>query len=236
MKKLEYAMDKLHISFDRNIIENYRAYMEGILKWNKVINLTSIVEPEEFIVKHYIDSLLCVPFEEFQAAKTVVDVGTGGGFPGIPLALAAPEKQFVLIDSLNKRIKIIKELCDQIGISNVTLIHGRAEELARKKEHREKYDICVSRAVANLATLSEYCLPFIKKNGWFLAYKGPDVVNEVKEAERAIKILGGNLVRKEKTFLEEFDMNHNILFIKKTGITPAKYPRKAGTPSKEPLK
>ena len=137
---------------------------------------------------------------------------------------------------MNKRIKIIKELCEKIGIRNVTLIHGRAEELARKKEHREKYDICVSRAVANLATLSEYCLPFIKKNRWFLAYKGPDVVNEVKEAERAIKILGGNLVRKEKTFLEEFDMNHNILFIKKTGITPAKYPRKAGTPSKEPLK
>lgn len=236
MKQLEIALKQLNISREESVIDKFSQYMESILKWNQMVNLTSITDPDEFIEKHYIDSLLSVPCREFQKAKRIIDVGTGGGFPGIPLALAAPDKEFVLMDSLNKRIKIINELCREIGINNVTAIHARAEELARNKNHREKYDLCVSRAVANLSTLSEYCLPFIKKGGWFLAYKGPDTDQERKEAERAVSILGGKLEREEKAALENFKLEHKIIFIKKVGKTPEKYPRKAGTPSKEPLK
>lgn len=236
MKQLELALLQLNIRADQAALEKYKKYMEGILEWNEKVNLTSITEPEDFIKKHYIDSLLSVNCREFKNAKRIIDVGTGGGFPGIPLAIAAPDKEFVLMDSLNKRIKIINELCESIGIDNVTAVHARAEEMARNKKHRESYDLCVSRAVANLTTLSEYCLPFIKKGGWFLAYKGPDTEQELKDAKKAIGILGGELKREEKASLENFGLEHKIIFIQKNGTTPAKYPRKAGTPSKEPLK
>ena len=211
-------------------------YMEGILAWNEKVNLTNITDPAEFRIKHNADSLMCVDFPEFLEAETVIDVGTGGGFPGIPLAVYAPEKQFTLLDSLNKRLKIIDELAGELGIKNITLVHGRAEDAARAKEHREKYDLCVSRAVSNLATLSEYCLPFIKVGGYLLAYKGPGAEEEVKEAAKALKILGGSLVDIRETSMEEYGLDHRILVIKKVRNTPKAYPRKAGTPLKEPLK
>ena len=211
-------------------------YMEGILAWNEKVNLTNITDPAEFRIKHNADSLMCVDFPEFLDAETVIDVGTGGGFPGIPLAVYAPEKQFTLLDSLNKRLKIIDELAGELGIKNITLVHGRAEDAARAKEHREKYDLCVSRAVSNLATLSEYCLPFIKVGGYLLAYKGPGAEEEVKEAAKALKILGGSLVDIRETSMEEYGLDHRILVIKKVRNTPKAYPRKAGTPLKEPLK
>ena len=236
MDKLRKALDELNIKYDDEIISKYQAYMEGIIEWNEKVNLTSITDKDEFIVKHYIDSVMCVPCREFRNAEKIIDVGTGGGFPGIPLALAAPDKEFVLMDSLNKRIKIINQLCEEIGIHNVTAVHARAEELARNKAHRESYDLCVSRAVANLSTLSEYCLPFIRKGGYFLSYKGPDSQQEVKDAKNAISVLGGKIEREEKASLESFDLEHKIIFIKKIKDTPAKFPRKAGTPSKEPLK
>ena len=211
-------------------------YMEGILAWNEKVNLTNITDPAEFRIKHNADSLMCVDFPEFLEAETVIDVGTGGGFPGIPLAVYAPEKQFTLLDSLNKRLKIIDELAGELGIKNITLVHGRAEDAARAKEHREKYDLCVSRAVSNLATLSEYCLPFIKVGGYLLAYKGPGAEEEVKEAAKALKTLGGSLVDIRETSMEEYGLDHRILVIKKVRNTPKAYPRKAGTPLKEPLK
>ena len=210
--------------------------MEGILAWNEKVNLTNITDPAEFRIKHNADSLMCVDFPEFLEAETVIDVGTGGGFPGIPLAVYAPEKQFTLLDSLNKRLKIIDELAGELGIKNITLVHGRAEDAARAKEHREKYDLCVSRAVSNLATLSEYCLPFIKVGGYLLAYKGPGAEEEVKEAAKALKTLGGSLVDIRETSMEEYGLDHRILVIKKVRNTPKAYPRKAGTPLKEPLK
>ena len=210
--------------------------MEGILAWNEKVNLTNITDPAEFRIKHNADSLMCVDFPEFLEAETVIDVGTGGGFPGIPLAVYAPEKQFTLLDSLNKRLKIIDELAGELGIKNINLVHGRAEDTARAKEHREKYDLCVSRAVSNLATLSEYCLPFIKVGGYLLAYKGPGAEEEVKEAAKALKTLGGSLVDIRETSMEEYGLDHRILVIKKVRNTPKAYPRKAGTPLKEPLK
>ena len=210
-------------------------YMEGILSWNEKVNLTNITDPAEFRIKHNADSLMCVDFPEFRSAKNVIDVGTGGGFPGIPLAVYAPDKNFTLLDSLNKRLKIIDELAGSLDISNITLVHGRAEDIAKTKEHREKYDLCVSRAVSNLATLSEYCLPFIKVGGYLLAYKGPGAEQEAEDAAKALKILGGRLVGIRETTMEEYGLDHRILVIEKVRNTPKTYPRKAGTPLKEPL-
>ena len=210
-------------------------YMEGILSWNEKVNLTNITDPAEFRIKHNADSLMCVDFPEFQSAKNVIDVGTGGGFPGIPLAVYAPDKNFTLLDSLNKRLKIIDELAGSLDISNITLVHGRAEDIAKTKEHREKYDLCVSRAVSNLATLSEYCLPFIKVGGYLLAYKGPGAEQEAEDAAKALKILGGRLVGIRETTMEEYGLDHRILVIEKVRNTPKTYPRKAGTPLKDPL-
>lgn len=210
-------------------------YMEGILSWNEKVNLTNITDPAEFRIKHNADSLMCVDFPEFQSAKNIIDVGTGGGFPGIPLAVYASDKHFTLLDSLNKRLRIIDELAGGLDITNITLVHGRAEDVARNREHREKYDLCVSRAVSNLATLSEYCLPFIKVGGYLLAYKGPGADQEVKDAEKALKTLGGSLVDIRETTMEEYGLDHRILVIEKVRNTPKAYPRKAGTPLKEPL-
>ncbi len=211
------------------------AYMEGVLEWNEKVNLTNITDPEEFRVKHIMDSLMCVDFKEYEEAGKIIDVGTGGGFPGIPLAVYSPEKNFMLLDSLNKRLKIIGELTEKLGIDNVELLHARAEDAARNKEHREQYDLCVSRAVSNLATLSEYCLPFIKVGGYLMAYKGPDCERELEEASKALKILGGEPLEIRDTGMEEYGLEHRILVIKKVKTTPKTYPRKAGTPLKEPL-
>ena len=211
-------------------------YMEGILSWNEKVNLTNITDPEEFRVKHLADSLMCTGFPEYEKAESIIDVGTGGGFPGIPLAVFSPDKHFTLLDSLNKRLRIIGELSEELGIRNISLVHGRAEDMGRSKEHREKYDLCVSRAVSNLATLTEYCLPFIRTGGYFMAYKGPGVEEEIKEAEFAIKRLGGEIADIRETRMEEYGLDHRILIIRKVKNTPKAYPRKAGTPLKEPLK
>ena len=221
------------LSSDKKLI--LEKYMEGILSWNEKVNLTNITDPEEFRVKHLMDSLMCVDFPEFVNAGSIIDVGTGGGFPGIPLAVYSPDKQFTLLDSLNKRLKIIDELSRDLGICNISLLHARAEDAARDPKHREKYDLCVSRAVSNLATLSEYCLPFIKKGGYLLAYKGPDCEAELKEASEALKILGGKAVDIRDTAMKEYGLEHKILVIEKIRNTPKAYPRQAGKPAKEPL-
>ena len=197
-------------------VQKIEGYMDEILELNQHINLTAITDRTEFIRKHYADSLLCAGYPEFRSAQSVIDVGTGGGFPGVPLAIVFPEKEFVLIDSLNKRI--------------------RAEELARRKEMRESFDLCVSRAVANMSTLSEYCLPFVKVGGCFMAYKGPDCDRELTEAENAVRALGGRVDRIESPSVDGLDFDHRIIVISKEKNTMSKFPRKAGTPSKEPIK
>lgn len=233
MKFLEESFEKLNIPFDNSVIEMFVQYMDGILEWNKKINLTAITDREEFISKHFVDSVLSYNFREYIDADSIIDIGTGAGFPGIPLAIVSPDKKFVLADSLNKRLKVINELASKIGIDNIETVHGRAEELARNKKYREAFDLCISRAVANLAVLCEYCLPFIKVGGHLLAYKGPDAEEEVKMAEKAIKILGGKLIEIVSVDLDGYD--HNIVVIEKINKTPSKYPRKAGTPGKEPI-
>ena len=210
-------------------------YMEGILSWNEKVNLTNITDPDEFRVKHTLDSLVCLDFPEYVEAKSVIDVGTGGGFPGIPLAVCSPEKEFLLLDSLNKRLKIIGSLMEELGIKNVSLLHSRAEDACGRKEYRENFDVCVSRAVSNLSTLSEYCLPFIRRGGYLLAYKGPECERELKDASRALKILGGEAVDIRDTEMKEYGLEHKILVIRKVKNTPKTYPRKAGTPLRNPL-
>ena len=242
IEQLKNVLENMGIFYDEKKDGQFAGYMDGILEWNQHVNLTAIKDREEFLEKHYIDSLLCAGSPEFQRSEIIIDVGTGGGFPGVPLAVAFPEKQFTLMDSLNKRIKIIQQLCEELGINNVTAIHGRAEELGRKKHLRESFDVCVSRAVANMSTLSEYCLPFVKVGGCFIAYKGPDCEEELMSAENAIEKLGGSIARRENfaslgiTESSGSELEHQLIFVLKNKPTMSKYPRKPGTPAKEPIK
>ena len=237
-------------SFDQ-MMEQFSVYRREILLRNQFINLTAITDPAEFEEKHFLDSLTLCDDERMAAAGTVLDVGTGAGFPGIPLAIVFPEKKFTLMDSLGKRVNIVRELAEKIGLKNVEAVHARAEELAKKKEYREQYDICVSRAVANMSTLSEYCLPFVKTGGWFVPYKTADAEEEIAAAVNAIHLLGGELQEKQRIKNEaggqhaDGDCGHRstagtsghlLVWVRKQRATPAKYPRKAGTPAKEPLK
>lgn len=206
-------------------------YMELVLERNQHVNLTAITDRDEFIRRHYIDSLAAATLSEFQAAETVIDLGTGGGFPGVPLAIMFPEKQFTLADSLNKRIRIIQEFCETLGIENVTAIHGRAEDLGQQADLREAFDACVSRAVADMRVLAEYCLPFVKVKGSFIAYKSSDCEAELQGAKRAIELLGGGNFRLAPAASDE----HILVVVHKEKTTPKQYPRRAGTPGKKPL-
>lgn len=227
-------MAALGIELSQTQLSQLKEYRKGILEWNQKVNLTAITDPTEFEIKHMKDSMMAAGDQAMQKAQKIIDVGTGGGFPGIPLAILFPQKKFTLIDSLGKRIKIIDALSKDIGIENVELIHARAEDLAQKKEYRQAFDVCVSRAVANLATLCEYCIPFVKIGGYFAPYKTASAKEEIKEGKKAVSILGGRI--KRVTEFSSEDTDHIILWIQKVKDTPAKYPRKAGTPSKQPLK
>ena len=235
MKRLEAALKKMGVNYGSAQIDMLEDYMKYLLIKNRNINLTGIKEREEFISKHYIDSLLVSTVDEFKEAKTVIDVGTGGGFPGIPLAIFFPEKEFLLVDSLAKRLNAVLEIAKKVGINNVSVAHGRAEDLGKKEEYREKFDFCVSRAVAPLATLSESCIPFIKVGGSFIAYKTAKASEEIEDAKKAILLLGGNLQNEITEFVITTKLHHSLVVIKKSRMTPLKYPRKAGTPSRNPI-
>lgn len=217
--------------------EKLYKFYEILVEKNKVMNLTSITEIKEFTYKHFIDSIALEKMVKDLGSNNynIADLGTGAGFPGIPLAIVYPNLNLTLIDSLNKRIKFIKETCDILDIKNVNAIHSRAEDIDRNKDYREKFDICVSRAVANLASLSEYCLPLVKVGGSFISYKSKGYEVETVEAQKAIKVLGGEIGNIEKFELGEYG-ERILLDIKKIKATPNKYPRKAGLPTKEPIK
>ena len=215
MEQLYRALEKLNIQPEKNILSKFERYMRLVLEWNEKVNLTAITEENEFITKHFIDSLLCSGLDEFKISENIIDVGTGAGFPGVPLAMAFPDKRFLLIDSTGKKIKILGEILAELEILNVSLLHARAEELSRKKEYREKFDLCVTRAVADLTALSGYCMPFLAVGGSLIAYKGPDIQKELKQAEPAIKDHGGKIKEVRKADPFGFGLDHTLVIIEK---------------------
>jgi 16S rRNA (guanine527-N7)-methyltransferase len=215
--------------------EQLNNFHKILCEWNEFMNLTGITEYNEVVIKHFVDSLAVNCVYSFKKTDRVVDIGTGAGFPGIPLKIMYPDTRFTLLDSLNKRIKFLDEVIRINLLDGIETLHGRAEDYARDKNYREAFDVCVSRAVANLSTLSEYCLPYVKVGGVFISYKAGQLDEELKASERAIKLLGGEIKEVHKLTLPDTDIDRTFVVIKKTVATSRKYPRKAGLPSKEPL-
>lgn len=232
---LKNRMDRLQIETNENMLEQFDLFYHLLVEWNKVMNLTGITEYEEVVEKHFADSLSLARFLDLNRIHTVIDVGTGAGFPGIPLKIAFPHLKVVLLDSLNKRINFLNEVIAKLDLKEIHTIHGRAEEYARKPEYREQFDLCVSRAVANLSVLSEYCIPYIRVGGIFVPYKSGEIDEEVAASRKAVDILGGQIDHVEKFQLPDTDIHRSFVFINKIKNTQKKYPRKAGTPAKEPL-
>lgn len=223
------------ISLTQKQLGQFLDYYEMLIQWNEKINLTAITEYEDVMKKHFVDSVSLVMACDLKKDLSVIDVGTGAGFPGLALKIVFPDLQVTLLDSLNKRIRFLDEVISELGLHGVSAIHGRAEEYAKEDMFRESFDLCVSRAVANLSTLSEYCLPFVRINGFFISYKSEKVLEELAGADHAISLLGGKVEDQVEFVLPNSDIRRNFVIIKKFRETPLKYPRKAGLPSKEPL-
>ena len=234
-KIFENKLQQLNIQLTEEMSKRFDRYYELLVEWNKVMNLTGITEYEEVNEKHFVDSLSLVKVIDLNKVESVIDIGTGAGFPGIPLKIVFPHLKITLLDSLNKRIKFLNTVIEELELEDVVTIHGRAEEFAKKVDHREQYDLCVSRAVANLSSLSEYCLPYVKVGGNFVSYKSGEIDEEVNKSKKAISILGGKVEEIKKFELPGTDIKRSFVKIKKMKATSKKYPRKAGMPTKEPL-
>ena len=232
---LEEGCRELGITLDEIQKKQFTDFYEYLVEKNKVMNLTGITEFQEVLVKHFLDSLACVKAVDMSRIKRIMDIGTGAGFPGVPLKIAFPHLEACLLDSLKKRVNFLEETFQMLKLENITAIHGRAEEYAKNKQYRETYDLCVSRAVSNLATLSEYCLPYVKTGGYFISYKSGTVQEEVEQAQKAVKILGGKIQDVVYFQLPDSGIQRSLVVIEKIKATPGRYPRKAGTPLKEPL-
>lgn len=228
-------LKELKISLGDRQLEQFLDYYELLVSGNEVMNLTAITEYDDVMKKHFIDSLSLVRAIDPYDVTNVIDVGTGAGFPGLVLKIAFPELKVVLLDSLNKRIKFLNNVIDKLGLDHVEAIHGRAEDAAHNKIYRESFDLCVSRAVSNLSTLAEYCLPFVKTGGLFVSFKAEKASEEAQTAQKALKLLGGKLENQVEFNLPNSDIYRDLIVIRKVGETSAKYPRKAGMPSREPL-
>lgn len=224
---------KINVSVDDDMLNKFYTYMKEIIAWNDKVNVTAITDEKMFIVKHFIDSLTVNRFVEDKT--NIIDIGTGAGFPGIPLKIINPNLKVTLIDSVNKKLNVIRDISEKINLTNLEIIHTRAEDLANNKEYREKYDVATTRAVSNLTTILEYMLPFVKIGGYAVCMKGPNYKEELEVARKAIEVLGG-----EYQFIEELNVNEelerNIIIIKKIKETPKKYPRGQGKPLKEPIR
>ena len=232
---LKDATEKYGISLSDEQLDQFDKYYQLLVEWNEKINLTAITEPREVAIKHMVDSLSCWQADLFEDGIAVIDVGTGAGFPGIPLKIYRPDIKLILLDSLNKRIKFLQTVVDELGLENVKCIHARAEEAARNKALREKFDLVVSRAVARLPVLAEYCLPFVKTGGIFAALKGMKFAEEATDAKNALSVLGGSQPECVEIKLPYLEDKRAVIYIKKEKSTPKAYPRKAGTPDKNPL-
>ncbi|QUH25150.1 16S rRNA (guanine(527)-N(7))-methyltransferase RsmG [Serpentinicella alkaliphila] len=233
---LKEGSDQLGVDLDQKQIAQFMKYKEVLLEWNQKMNLTAIEDDKEIIIKHFLDSISCAKSEVIGNSGKVIDVGTGAGFPGIPLKIIFPNIELTLLDSLNKRIGFLKEVGNQLGINDIEYVHGRAEDVGQNKNYREKFDFAVARAVAPLNILLEYCLPFVKVGGYFICQKGSKLIEEMEESRVALKVLGGEVLKQIEVPLPFSDISHNIVIIRKIKQTSTKYPRKAGKPSKEPIK
>lgn len=231
-EELEIKAKQIEIELTKEQIEKYYNYMNLLLEWNEKINLTAIIEPREIILKHFVDSLTIAKY--IKDDEKLIDVGTGAGFPGIPLSIVKENTDIVLLDSLNKRINFLEEVKENLKLENITTIHGRAEEFGKNKKERETYEIATSRAVAPLNILLEYLLPLVKVGGKAICMKGSNI-EEIENARNALEILGGKIEKIEEITLPNSDIKRNIIIVKKVKNTPSKYPRKPGTPSKEPI-
>lgn len=231
--ELKEKMLKIDIELDDSKIKKFYNYMLLLIEWNKKINLTAITDEKEIIIKHFVDSASV--YKYIKTNKAILDLGTGAGFPGIPLKIINEDFNITLVDSLNKRINFLNEVINKLDLNNIELIHSRAEDLANNENYRENFDMVVSRAVAPLNVLVEYTLPFIKVGGKLVSMKGSNAEEELKLAEKSINVLGGTFNKIEKIKLPELDDKRNIIIIDKIKSTPKQYPRKAGTPSKSPI-
>ena len=231
--KLKDSMKKINIEITEKQVDDFYNYMNLLLEWNEKINLTAITEENDIILKHFVDCGTILKY--IKDNSSIIDIGTGAGFPGIPLKILNNSLKITLMDSLNKRIIFLNDVIEKLKLSNIEAIHARAEELARNKNYREKFDISTSRAVANLSTLSEYMLPFVKKDGIAISMKGSNIDEELNNSKKAIKILGGKIEKTDNFNLAETDNLRNIIIIRKIEKTPKEFPRKAGKPSKEPI-
>ena len=231
----DIKLRKLGIVLTEKMKEQFDRYFELLVECNRMMNLTGITDYNEVNEKHFLDSLAIVKVQDMEMISTVIDIGTGAGFPGIPLKIVYPHLKVTLLDSLNKRIKFLNCVIQELALEDISALHGRAEDFAKKGEYRERYDHCVSRAVANLATLSEYCLPYVKRNGLFVSYKSGEIEEELCKSEKAVSVLGGKIEKVEKFCLPESDISRSFVMIRKDRSTPGRFPRKAGLPSKEAL-
>ncbi len=228
----EYA-EELGMSLTNMQVDKFFTYMELLLEWNEKINLTAITKPEDIILKHFIDSMTVAKY--IKPESRIVDIGTGAGFPGIPLKIIREDLDITLLDSLNKRINFLREVIDKLQLTKINAIHSRVEDMGKNKNYRETFDVAISRAVANLSTLAEYQIPLVKLDGVCISMKGSDVEDELASSENAIILLGGKVEKVDQFQLPKSDMNRSVVVIRKCKSTPAKFPRKPGVPSKEPL-
>ena len=233
--QFEKDLASIGVTLTDEQIHQFLKYYELLVEWNGFMNLTAITDYDEVMKKHFVDSLSLIKTFDVTKKVKVIDVGTGAGFPGLALKIAYPNLQVTLLDSLNKRINFLNEVITQLGLTGVETVHGRAEDFAKPDKLRGRFDLCVSRAVANMSTLSEYCLPFVKVGGEFISYKSEKINEEMSIAKNAITMLGGKFDRSEEFTLPDSDIYRNLVVMKKGKETPKKYPRKAGLPSKEPL-
>lgn len=231
--EMRFYLKELNVDLSENQLEQFYDYMNILTEWNKVMNLTAITEPNEIIIKHFVDSLTIL--DKIENKKVIIDVGTGAGFPGIPIKIACPEVKVVLLDSLNKRIKFLNEVIDKLKLENIEAVHGRAEDYGRDKNYREKYDVAIARAVAPLNILLEYLMPFVKVKGICLCMKAVNTDEEIENSKRGVKLLGGDKISIDDFSIPNADIARRIIKIEKSKSTDKRYPRKAGTPSKEPL-
>lgn len=234
MNRLNTITKQFGLELSDEQIQQFSKYYDMLIEWNKVMNLTAITDKEEVIIKHFADSLLLSKYKNLHEDLNVIDVGTGAGFPGIPLKIAFPELKVTLMDSLNKRLKFLDNVISELNLDNITTVHSRAEDGGKNAEYREKYDLAVSRAVSNLATLSEWCIPFVKTGGYFIPYKSNALTEEIRDGKKAIRILGGQIENIFTTTIPDSDNQRSFVFVKKIENTDKKYPRKAGA-AKKPI-